>query len=252
MNLSSYKNNHLNKVFKTTLAFGLFCTSFAFVTENDLGCKSLKFEVDFLDFGRIIQGGALPFSLKGKNQSKVNFEVEQVMPQGIAPKVISTPSKIRVNENFEVKLKLITSKLNGPFAEYVSLISKDGETCPVKIKGWVEPVLGAYPGQVNFGNISLGNIKREVFVWSRVAPGERPVLMPDSNTLDWFNVKQEDVLLNVDGPEVTEGGSVLGIKLTLTLKKKPKDRPSLSVLADFSLKSSETIKLSLHAVGYKQ
>lgn len=252
MNLSGYKNNHLNKILKTTLAFGLFCTSSAFMAENDLRCKSLKFDVDSLDFGRIIQGGALPFSLKGVNQSKVTFDVEQVIPQGIAPKVISAPSEITPNENFEVKLELLTSKQKGPFAEYVSLISKNGETCPVKIKGWVEPVLGAFPGQVNFGNINLEKVEREVYVWSRIAPGERPILKAASSTLEWFEVKQEEVLLNVDGPEVKEGGQVLGIKLTLTLKKKPENRPSLSILADFNLIGSENIKLSLHAVGYKQ
>lgn len=142
--------------------------------------------------------------------------------------------------------------LKGPFAEYVSVMSKEGETCPVKIKGWVEPVLGAFPGQVNFGNINLEGTQREVYVWSRINPVERPVLKADSNTLDWFEVKQEEVMLDVDGPEVKEGGQVLGVKVVLTLKKKPKNRPSLSVLADFSLLGSESIKLSLHAVGYKQ
>jgi hypothetical protein len=134
----------------------------------------------------------------------------------------------------------------------VSIISTTGEVCSVKINGWVEPVLGAFPGQVNFGNINVDRVKREVFVWNRLDPATRPVIEADSNTLAWFEVSSSEVMLDVDGPEVKEGGSVKGLKLELTLLKKPKLRPSLSVLADFTMKGKENVKLSLHAVGYKQ
>lgn len=197
------------KKFITALAFLVSSASFA----ED----AIRFVPDVYPIGFVEQGATKHIVLKGANVSGKDIVLENAFGQGVGMSNFKYPTKIAKNSPITIEFDIDFSEMDGQISPVIVMVGTDGKPYTAKLDGYV--VAPFFFGEKLFdtGYYKAGE-KREwtFYVWENNKK-DRPDLELDSLSRREFSMKSKNVMLNVDKlDQIKEGGTVPGVKITLT------------------------------------
>ena len=184
-----------NKILKTLFAAALTCSTATFAVD------AILFVPEVYPIGEVNQGDTKHIALKGANVSQKEITLENVMGQGIGMSNFKYPSKIAPGGAINIEFDM------------------DGKPYTASLEGFVKTPLFFGEKMFDAGYYAKGE-KREwtFYVWE-TDKKVRPELSLDKASAKEFSIKTKPVKLNVDKlDEIKEGGTVPGLKVTLTTK----------------------------------
>lgn len=202
-----------NKILKTLFAAALTCSTATFAVD------AILFVPEVYPIGEVNQGDTKHIALKGANVSQKEITLENVMGQGIGMSNFKYPSKIAPGGAINIEFDMDFSGMEGPINAMVVMVGTDGKPYTASLEGFVKTPLFFGEKMFDAGYYAKGE-KREwtFYVWETDKKA-RPELSLDKASAKEFSIKTKPVKLNVDKlDEIKEGGTVPGLKVTLTTK----------------------------------
>lgn len=220
-----------------------------------LAAGALRFVPEVYPLGEVKQGEVKHVILKGSNTGDAEIVLETVMSQGTSSSNFKHPKTIKPGEVFQVEFDVNTQYMEGEVAETIVLVDTSGKAFTAAVQGTVTPELMFSEKLLDAGYYSKGE-KREwtFYVWSPEGKA-RPELKLTKDAARDFKAKFQNVSLNVDKlDEVREGGSVPGLKVTLStsgiVREGAKGQKSLRRLVGFESKANPKAKPEVLIIGY--
>jgi hypothetical protein len=177
-----------------------------------------------LQLDTLQQGDTVSVALSGRNLGDT-LRIEQALSQNVGPFAFEFPRVILPKQDFEVRYKLGTAGMSGPFAHSIVLVPPRGQGAPevATVHGVVAEPLLTSQGILDMGYYSEGQaVSWNFYVYARNGKPFDLALAPES--AGEFSAQFKAVKLDTrDFDHITENGSTPGYKVTLSVKKIKRD-----------------------------